>query len=299
MARNQAQTEREKDIFQAFLESWPQLKADVVESYPAEDDFPDVITLHTDGRRIGWELGEWLEPDQTRAGKEVERLRNAIKAVVGMQKISPPANIRYCTLEPKATAAPFKREDAGDFRRELRTLVAQVDAEWRESPCWQSAEGYLCRELNAYPTLQRYLEAIYFAPLDVAGERRERLPRVSWIVVDEGGGAYDPRVAIGALARRLEDKSRYAPSTSDVRLIVYYDQAVLYNTPFRSPSCPDFAAVANAAGQELRAIQPRFTHVYLLHVPLREAFEVYPNVVSCSKLDRAHGGQENLGERWA
>lgn len=184
-------------------------------------------------------------------------------------------------LWPITPPVRFNPKDAQAFLEELLALITNVDTTWPENPGWHSPQGYNCVEFDSYPMLKRYLRAVYFDPRVIAGQRREWPSGVSWIAVEQGGGWYDPQVAIDALTQCLRAKSKYGLGSTDVRLIEYYDQALIYNTPYRGVKHRTFRDVASHVAEQLREMSIPFTSVYLLHVPLREAFEIYPELRSC------------------
>jgi hypothetical protein len=105
-------------------------------------------------------------------------------------------------------------------------------------------------------------------------------------VTEAWGGSYDPQEALDALACVIEDKiGHYGPfGEEDVRLIVFYNRAALYNTPFGGIAYRKFEDVAALAAKKLRALRVPFKTVYLLKAlePELEAFEVYPMFRKCS-----------------
>ncbi len=269
----------EHKIFSAFLESWPSLKADVVDWSQPNAEFPDVITNHRSGAQVEWELGEWLDPVQTVAAKHRERARTDIEAALGDQGANTSEHILFCLLPPHNPPVRFNPQDAERFCHEMFGLIAEVDQQWSHNPGWHSPQGHRITAFVAYPTLAKYLRAVHFEPRRVGGRRRSRPEELPWIVVEGEGGFYDPDVAVRAMIERLDVKIRqYGPfGKADVRLIVFYDEALLYNTPYRSVAHRTFGDVVQIAAQELTARpKPSFMKIYLLHAPGNEVFEIYP-----------------------
>ena len=56
MSRNAAQTEKEKAVFSAFLDSWPTLAREVQEWAPPDGEIPDIVSRYRDGS------SEWSSP---------------------------------------------------------------------------------------------------------------------------------------------------------------------------------------------------------------------------------------------
>lgn len=181
--------------------------------------------------------------------------------------------------------------------------------------------GYLCDDFKAYPTLAKYLESTHFWPRDTRQEttlkraldraardpeiialfkraRNEALtciqegglsptqpaPTDEWIGFSQQGGAYSPESALAALATIIEKKLSYAPLSGgrEVRLIIYYDEGALYNTPYKDLKFRSFADIAQEASrvtrEKLGAKRSPFTRIYLLKAldPNPEAFEIWP-----------------------
>jgi len=66
MASNKRETE--KEIFAALLKAAPRFVGEPIENWaqPADEkDFPDVVCRTPSGKRIGVELGEWLNEEQS------------------------------------------------------------------------------------------------------------------------------------------------------------------------------------------------------------------------------------------
>ena len=65
--------QRERQVFEWFLELQPQFAGEPLRSWRQPDDeneFPDIEAVTTSGRRIGVELGEWLNEDDKRRESE-------------------------------------------------------------------------------------------------------------------------------------------------------------------------------------------------------------------------------------
>jgi len=105
-----------------------------------------------------------------------------------------------------------------------------------------------------------------------------------WICFSQEGSAYSSENALAALAAIVEKKLGYAPASeqSKVHLIIYYDEAILYNMPFQDLKFQSFADIAQEASgmtrEKLTAKRSPFTRIYLLKAlyPDPEAFEIWP-----------------------
>lgn len=120
--------------------------------------------------------------------------------------------------------------------------------------------------------------------------------------VPRSGGSYDPKDALNAATRILLKKvTHYGPAARGVWLVIYYDRAILYNTPFHSLSIDDFEGVAGLVADTLKGQNVTFDRIYLLAArgdidgelaaALREAgiafkegpeaFEIFPALARC------------------
>src|SRR5437867_3549365 len=80
--------EHEKAIFQAFLGIEPNFCGESLSNWRQptdEKEFPDIIATSISGRRIGVELGEWLNEDEIQAAKRKEQLEESFLAAIGEQ----------------------------------------------------------------------------------------------------------------------------------------------------------------------------------------------------------------------
>lgn len=173
---------------------------------------------------------------------------------IGNQDENRTQHILFCMLSLQEDARRLDQRAAKSFRDELMHLIQDVDTRWKHNRSWQSLQGYLCREFNEYPALNKYL------------------------------------AALDALINAIEKQVRqYGLSgKEDVRLIVYYNQAFRYNTPwlgFAGPGQPyyrNFRDVAKLAAHEVGQLEVPFEKVYLLNALEPEAFEIYPVLLRCN-----------------
>ena len=95
---------------------------------------------------------------------------------------------------------------------------------------------------------------------------------------------------INALRNIIDEKlNHYSLSQGrETRLVLYYDQGVLYNTPYNDfLKHETFVDVARTAAQLVREVLARrsspFTKIYLLKAlwPKPQAFEIWPTLTAC------------------
>ena len=285
--RNPEHDEYDGPIFEAFLSAYPTLESNIQCWYHPDNDFPDIETVHTDGKKVQWELGRWLQCDQMRAAKKREQLEANVMQAIGNQAVNRPQHILFCMLFFREYDRRFDQRDAESFRDTLMHLIQDVDAHWQHNREWQS-RGYSCIMFDEYPVLKKYLSRINFEPRMKREERQYWPSGEDWICPESWADAYNPQIALEALTKAIRDKvERYGLSgKEDVRLIVHYNEAVLYNTPYRGfagrSHYRNFQDVAELAANEVRKMRVPFKKVYLLNVPEREAFEIYPVLLRCN-----------------
>ena len=121
--------EHERALFAAFLGVAPEFAGERLADWQQpkdESDFPDIIATSVTGRKIGVELGEWLNEDEIQAAKHKERLEEAFLDAIGDQGPNPTLYIRFVWLhpKPKARIAPA---DRARFREQLFACILECD----------------------------------------------------------------------------------------------------------------------------------------------------------------------------
>jgi len=272
VARSVAQSDEETAIFQAFLRAYPSFAVKVKVVRQPDGDSPDLITELTDGTLMDFELAEWLLGTHMAAAKRRERLAGSIINAIGAQPANESSHFRAVMLTPREHARPVSPAAAAAFRASLMDLITETDRRW-------PAE----RDLRAYSSLEKYLAAVHFEPLVVGGHARP-WPGGNWIFNELPGGSYSPDSALEALRGILEQKiGHYAGFSPPTRLIVYYNKAVAYNTPYLGVEIREFADIAALAAQMV-ATQRVFEKIYLLNAldAGLAVYELYPGCVLCA-----------------
>lgn len=223
----------EKVIFRALLEADRAFLGEELADWaqpPDERDFPDVIGTTASGRRIGVELGEWLNEAEIAASKRTQKAQDAMLAVIGAQGANTTAHVGSVWLL-RRTGAAVRPEDEGSFREQLFTCIQTCDA---DDNLWRSPAGYFVAssELSAYPTLARYLNGLTLHRRD----RGECWPEgIAWIRFPSRGGAYSADTMLQPLLRLVDKKRGHYPRGRSgfhhLSLVVFYNRAVLHNSP--------------------------------------------------------------------
>src|SRR5436190_2150220 len=119
--------QHERALFAAFVGLAPEFAGEPLDAWQQpedESDFPDIIARSITGRKIGVELGEWLNEDEMQAAKQKERLEEAFLEAIGEQASNPTQLIRFVWLHPKAKARIAPAERAG-FRDQLFSCILE------------------------------------------------------------------------------------------------------------------------------------------------------------------------------
>ena len=160
--------DRERSIFEAFLATLPTFIGEPLRTSHQPDDereFPDIVAEAVSGRRVGVELGEWLNEKQMREAKADERLRASILEILGDQEPNTTQHIRFVWLHPR-TGVRISPTDAGAFREQVYACIHECDRRWQSEPYWNSPAGALLAsaDLAAFPVLANYLSGIKLWP---------------------------------------------------------------------------------------------------------------------------------------
>lgn len=289
-----AQKAKERKTFEAFLQAYPALEANISSWHVQEDEgaFPDVLTRLHDNQGLGFELGEWLHEEQIRQGKKTDQFRSDILGAIGRpQPENTTQHIHCVLLTAENDRMRFDGRDCKGLRNELFDLIKETDQQWPNERHWQDPPGYHCRELDRFLTLKKYLAEVWFVPRDTGKvKKKSRALGIPWIDLKGRGGAYSGGSAREALRAIISKKaSHYGGSSGQlVYLLVHYGaDSFSYNTPFLDITTPDFEAVAKFASEVVRSCfreqRLPFEKVYLCNtLPSElEAYEIFPQLVRC------------------
>lgn len=286
------QKEKERQAFEAFLQTHPSLAAQTRTWRVQEEEgaFPDVVATLHNGQEIGFELGEWVRKDQISQNKKIDQFAVDIRRAIAPQPKNTTQHIHCAMLVPRNDTTRFTQRDGGTLREELFRLIQETDQQWPKEPHWQSTQGYHCKEFDHFPTLAKYLTKVWFDPR-VTGQFKKRPKRhgIPWIDVMGRGGSYSGQPAREALRDIIVKKAgRYGIASGQrVDLLIHYGaNALAYNTPFMDDTTPDFAAVAKVASEVVQSCSKLpFKKVYLCNTlaPSElEAYKIFPTLIKCS-----------------
>jgi hypothetical protein len=285
-SRDSRQAVEERAIFQAFLKAYPSFAKQIVNIAQPEQLFPDIVAELHDGCKINFELAEWLDNQEMGQSKQIERVESALWDALGDQGINDSNHFRCVMLVLRDNVPRFRQQDGPDFRNELHRLISDTDRRWPLERHWQSPQGRICRQFSSFPILNKYLRSVHFEPHRFGNTIKERWPTGQpWIFFQSWGGSYSPDTAMTALLEVIRKKQNHYGKQEGgaVRLLIYYGQAVRYNTPFYGIEINGFNDVAKIAANKLMGVPIIFEKIYLFQAlePELQDFEIYPILLEC------------------
>ena len=229
-------------------------------------DPPDFVgTDQASGRRIGVELGEWLNEAQMRGVRRQERVEDSFLMAIRSEGETPPENIGRVWLSLKHEEA-LLAEEAGQFRAELFQCIHAIDLDWNRKLEGDNPQGYTHADFSSFPCLQRHLGGIEFqSALQIPAHEG-----ISWVGFPPRGAPYTPKPAVDALLNLLEKKARKyaglcaAVNLDELCLVAYWNQGLIYNTPFFAPGF-GFDDVARLARKAVAGYPMPFQQVFLFN----------------------------------
>jgi hypothetical protein len=249
----QTKWEREAGIFASFLEAEPGFAgARIAHWEHNRNDSPDILCTDATGSRIGVEMTEWLDQEQTRDYSRWEQLLGAVRFPADWtvtMRLSPFGR-RCKSKEEPLIAAELSRVIADEISRPkawpsglLSFIVVKSDFADRA------------------PTAAKYCEQL------------EGNSRGSGRLHLSPGGSFSPNDAEAALriviAKKLRKKSyaaiRRELALGALYLLIYYDIAIIKNTPNMDVDVP--AVVASAVA----GIPSAFDAAFVLMFPAGDA----------------------------
>lgn len=253
--------EHEKAIFNAFMRIEPQFCGEKIAEWAQPEDekeFPDIKCVSESGLRVGVELGEWLNEDQIRRAKGMEYIQSSILSTIGKQENNNTKNILFIWLFPKPKAR-IKPTDANAFRDQLYECIYSIDSRWALERSWHSPQGHEASgvELEPYPVVAKYINKIHMFPNRAYqgwppnGQvvKKKWWDGQDWILFRARGGAFSEKAMLNPLFELLaKKKEHYGKRTGfdHLSLIVYYNTALIYNSPAESLGFTFESAAENA-----------------------------------------------------
>jgi hypothetical protein len=283
-AKQLAKEQAERANFDAFRSAHPNFAGRALVRCELGGDPPDILCIDDAARRIGVELVQWINEEQTARSKERFKLERSYTQVIRSWDVQPPEHIGFVFISAKEKAM-LRPVDAAAFRTELYDFVASKDTAWLENPDWDDPQGWIFHDFSGFPIVEKHV-----AGLDFYSRGRRFNPSLGsdWIQFHAHGGAYSSDWMRDALVENVKAKvAKYTAPAGHLKLkqerldefylLAYYDEAVLHNTPYHTPTF-GFADSAAAVAAELSVTAHPFDKVFLFS-PIektRKALQVWP-----------------------
>lgn len=147
--------------FAAFLDACPNFAGRPLADIQRGGDPPDFVCLDGMSKRVGVELVQWINEEQTGPSKRRFNLEGSYTSVIRSVYVVPPKYIGMVFIDAKdgVFLAPY---DAAAFRHELYKFVSDIDAAWLANPDWHDPQGYDFTDFTAYPLLAHHLTGLCF-----------------------------------------------------------------------------------------------------------------------------------------
>ena len=161
MVAGASKRSRERQIFQAFLDSCPLFAGEPVERWNQPDkDPPDILCSMSGGRDIGVELKSWVHESEIATKKPRRDFFESAMDTLEPQPPNKSDNISVVRLHPKNHMSRVRRQDRDGFRSEFYRLVTVVDNSWQRD--WDRPLGHYWQDFSSSPTLSKYFDGLRF-----------------------------------------------------------------------------------------------------------------------------------------
>jgi hypothetical protein len=237
-------------------------------------EFPDVTARTVSGRRIGIELGEWLNERETAASISAEKAQTAMLTAIGPHRLNVTNHVRNVWLARKP-GAKVRPADADQFSYQLYSCIDACDS---DDTLWDSPAGHFVSsgELRTYPVLARYLQGLTLHRRK-AGETWPS--GRDWIGFPYRGGAYAADTMLDPLVDLVQRKcGHYARSRlgfDHLALVVFYDRALLCNSPVETLEFW-FEDAVRIAGDVIGGDPGPFDSAFVFDTTTRRVHKIYP-----------------------
>jgi hypothetical protein len=232
--------DHEKAIFRAFLDLEPEFAGERLAEWEQPEDereFPDIRAKSVSGRRVGVELGEWLNEEEIAAAKSKESVEASILSAIGEQGANSTRHVDFVWLHPKLDVR-VKSSEAAAFRDQIFALIQDCDRRWPNERWWHSPQGAQLTgdELAAYPTIAKYINVVKLWP---KRDGHGWPAGVDWILFPARVGSFDRETMFKPLRELIAEKiAHYGPNRTGfdgLSLVVFYNLAWIYNSPAETP----------------------------------------------------------------
>jgi hypothetical protein len=251
--------ENELRIFDEFQALCPDFAGGAVVCGAGADP-PDIL-CEAGGVRIGVELGEWLDEWQIGYRKREERQNDSYDLTFEIARTVKLSNLSEVWIEPIKTLETTSRDQ---FNKEFFKFILKLDQTWQDREDYNDPQGVEIStdEFVGFPALTEHL-----TELECYSVTRP-MPASEWLNMLSCGSAYDPKDAADALITLLRKKcAKYnnlhnTQKLAELYLVLYYEQAMLYNSPYEGLSY-GFSDVADALAIACASEHGYFDRIFL------------------------------------
>src|SRR5437867_1024729 len=147
-----ADREHEIAIFKFFREKKPGFAGRTVNCVPGSNpnNPPDFICTGEDAKRIGVELGEWLNQGQMATEREAEVSEKSFADALESNKTTHPRNFGHVWIGRKGKAR-IKTTDVAQFKTEMYTLMEEIDRGWATNEDVNGPQGLMYSDFSRFP----------------------------------------------------------------------------------------------------------------------------------------------------
>jgi hypothetical protein len=275
-AKQLAKEQAERANFDAFRSAHPDFASRALVTCETGGDPPDILCVDEAGGRIGVELVQWINEEQTALSKERFKAEGSYTQVIRSWEAQPPEHIGFVFISAKEKTM-LRPADTAVFRTELYAFVTNKDTAWLENPEWDDLQGWRFNDFTGFPMLGKHLAELHCYS---RGRRFSPSPGSDWIQFHAHGGAYTSDWMRDALVDNVRAKvAKYMSPTGQQKLqqekldefylLAYYDEAVLHNTPYHTLTF-GFVDAAAAVAAEMSVTAHPFDKVFLFS-PIEKA----------------------------
>ncbi len=155
---------KEQEVLDSLLSVHPNFGGDRIAWTPCAPDPPDFIGTDADGARIGLELTEWLDSEQSRKCFTRQDNEGYLTLAIASDTHPKPKRFKLVQLNLKESAR-VRQADAAQFSGEFYKLIYALDAK----PSQQLNKPYHVippSDFKAYRALTKYLASLYLFPTE-------------------------------------------------------------------------------------------------------------------------------------
>ena len=247
----------ERAAFEMFATIRPNFAERPITWAPGADP-PDVL-CRAGAARIGVELAEWLDEWQIAQAKRDEQEADSYQPILLRARAHEPKHLREVWMVP---AMRLDQSLADRFEQEFFAFIREIDIDWPNREDNDDPQGVDVEDFAGYPTVGKYLTGLECYATERACPSRD------WLNMYGNGAGYDPQDAVDALIVVFRNKcEKYSDlhanqQLDELYLLLYYDQAWQYNTPYEAPGW-SFCKIAGILADIAKSEHGAFDKIFL------------------------------------